>query len=101
MERRVEIGLLRSLGASSRQLAALLMTETALVSAAGGALGWLIGGASAALVRGQTFGQGGTFELILLPVALALALGIAFLGTLGPLRVALRLDPATVLRGQA
>jgi putative ABC transport system permease protein len=100
MERRVEIGLLRSLGASSRQLATLLMTETALVSLAGGTLGWLIGGASAALVRGRTFGQGGTFELLLLPLALGLALGVAFLGTLGPLRVALRLDPATVLRGQ-
>jgi ABC-type antimicrobial peptide transport system permease subunit len=36
---------------------------------------------------------------LLLPVALLLALVVATLGTLGPLRVALRLDPATVLRG--
>ncbi|MBI1797219.1 MAG: ABC transporter permease [Candidatus Eisenbacteria bacterium] len=100
MERRVEIGLLRSLGASSRQLAALLMTETALISCAGGALGWLVGGASAALVRGSTFGAGAAFEQLLLPVAIGLALGVAFLGTIGPLRLALRLDPATVLRGQ-
>jgi hypothetical protein len=35
VERRVEIGLLRSLGATARQLAALLMAETALVSLAG------------------------------------------------------------------
>jgi len=50
-------------------------------------------------VRGQTFGQGGAFEPLLLPLSLALALGVAFLGTLAPLRMALRLDPATVLRG--
>lgn len=100
VERRVEIGLLRSLGASSRQLATLLVAETALISLAGGLLGWLVGGASAALVRDSTFGQGGTFEPLLLPVALALAVAIAVLGTIGPLRLALRLDPATVLRGQ-
>jgi putative ABC transport system permease protein len=99
MERGVEIGLLRSLGATSRQLCTLLMGETMLVSLAGGALGWLLGSLAAAAVRGQTFGQGGALEPLLLPLSLGLALGVAFLGTLAPLRMALRLDPATVLRG--
>jgi putative ABC transport system permease protein len=99
IERGVEIGLLRSLGATSRQLAMLLLGETALISLAGGALGWLLGGRAAALVRGQTFGTGGALEPLLLPLSLALALGVAFFGTLGPLRMALRVDPATVLRG--
>lgn len=100
VERGVEISLLRSLGASSRQLAALLMGETALVSLAGGAAGWLLGSLAAAAVRGRTFGEGGVIEPLLLPLALALALAVAIIGTLGPLRVALKLDPATVLRGQ-
>jgi putative ABC transport system permease protein len=100
VERGVEIGLLRSLGATSRQLAALLMGETALVSLAGGATGWLLGSLAAAAVRGRTFGEGGVFEPLLLPLALVLALFVAFVGTLGPLRMALKLDPATVLRGQ-
>jgi ABC-type antimicrobial peptide transport system permease subunit len=38
-------------------------------------------------------------EPLLLPLALVLAFGVACLGTLGPVRLALRLDPATVLRG--
>jgi putative ABC transport system permease protein len=100
VERRVEIGLLRSLGATSRQLAALLMGETALVSLAGGAAGWVLGSLAAALVRGRTFGEGSVVEPILLPLALSVALAVAFFGTLGPLRMALRLDPSTVLRGQ-
>ncbi len=100
VERGVEIGLLRSLGATSRQLAALLMGETTLVSLAGGAIGWLLGSVAAALVRGRTFGEGSLLEPILLPVALSVALAVAFLGTLAPLRMALRLDPSTVLRGQ-
>ena len=99
MERAVEIGLLRSLGATSRQLGTLLMGETALVALAGGTLGWLLGSLAAAAVRGTTFGSGGALEPLLLPLSLALSLGVAFFGTLGPLRMALRLDPATVLRG--
>ena len=99
VERGADIGLLRSLGASSRQLAALLMGETVLVSLAGGATGWLLGSLAAAAVRGRTFGEGGMLEPLLLPLALALALAVAIIGTLGPLRMALRLDPATVLRG--
>ena len=100
IERSVEIGLLRSLGATARQLAALLMAETALVSLAGGAAGWLLGSLAAALVRGRTFGAGTVLEPLLLPLALVLALAVALAGTLAPLRVALRLDPATVLRGR-
>jgi len=100
VERGVEIGLLRSLGATSRQLAALLMGETALGSRAGGAAGWLLGSRAAARVRGRTFGEGSVAEPILLPLALSVALAVAFFGTLAPLRMALRLDPATVLRGQ-
>jgi len=99
VERSVELGLLRSLGASARQIAALLLGETMLISLAGGALGWAIGSLGAAAIRGQTFGAAAPPQLILLPVALALALAVAFLGTLGPLRLALRLDPAAVLRG--
>jgi putative ABC transport system permease protein len=100
VERGVEIGLLRSLGATTRQLAALLMGETVLVSLAGGAAGWLLGSLAAAAVRGRTFGEGGMLEPLLLPLALVLALAVAVIGTLGPLRLALKLDPATVLRGQ-
>jgi putative ABC transport system permease protein len=100
VERRVEIGLLRSLGATSRQLATLLLGETLLVSLAGGAAGWLLGSLAAALVRGRTFGEGSIMEPVLLPLALSVALAVAFLGTLAPMRMALRLDPSTVLRGQ-
>jgi putative ABC transport system permease protein len=100
VERGVELGLLRSIGASSSQIAFLLFAETALVSLAGGVLGWTIGTASAAAIRGQTFGGGAaSFPALLLPLALVLSLVVAVIGTVGPLRMALRLDPAAVLRG--
>lgn len=99
VERRAEIGLLRTLGATSRQLTALLLGETALISVAGGVVGWLLGSLAAVAMRGHTFGGSNLVEPLLLPLALALSFGVACLGTLGPMRIALRLDPATVLRG--
>ncbi len=99
VERRVELGLLRSLGAGSAQIASLLLAETLLVALTGGALGWALGIAAAAAIRGDTFGTASPVPAILLPIALLVALAVGLIGTLGPLRLALRLDPATVLRG--
>ena len=99
VERSVELGLLRSIGASSPQIAALLLGETLLVSLAGGITGWALGIAGAAAIRGETFGTGSTLSPLLLPLAVVLAVVVAAVGTIGPLRMALRLDPAQVLRG--
>ena len=99
VERRAELGLLRALGATSGQIASLLLGETLLVSLGGGALGFLLGVGGAALIRGHTFGRAVDFPALLFPVALVLSLALALAGTLGPLRLALRVDPARVLRG--
>lgn len=98
-ERATELALLRAVGASPQQLASLLLGETVLVSLAGGALGWVIGSLAAALLRGGGFTGAGAFHALLLPLSLTIGLGVGLAGTLVPLRVALRLDPARVLRG--
>jgi putative ABC transport system permease protein len=99
VERGVELGLMRALGASAPQIAVLLLGETVLVSLLGGALGWGLGSAGAAAIRGHTFGTVVPVQPLLLPLALVLSLALAVVGTLAPLRLALRIDPATVLRG--
>lgn len=99
VERRGELALLRALGASPRALASLLLGESLLVAVAAGVAGWLLGALAAGMIRAQSFGSAPVAQPLLLPLALALAAVVALLGTLGPLRVALRIDPATVLRG--
>jgi putative ABC transport system permease protein len=99
VERAREFGLMRAMGATSTQLASLLLAETLLVSLVGGALGWLAGTGAAALIRGDAFAAPASAQPLLLPAALAVAAGVALAGTLGPLRLALRLDPVQVLRG--
>ncbi len=99
VERAREFGLMRAMGATSGQLATLLLAETLLVSLLGGALGWVLGTGAAALIRGDAFAAPASAQPLLLPAALAVAAGVALAGTLGPLRLALRLDPVEVLRG--
>lgn len=99
VERRGELALLRALGASPRALASLLLGESLIVALAAGVAGWLLGALAAGMIRTQSFGGASAAQPLLLPLAIALAAAVALLGTLGPLRVALRIDPATVLRG--
>jgi putative ABC transport system permease protein len=98
MERAREFGLMRALGATSSQLATLLLVETLLVSLAGGALGWLAGTGAAVLIRGEAFAT-------LRPPSRCCCRLARGGGARGPrghtrtLRIALRMDPVEVLRG--
>ena len=98
VERAPELGLLRALGASGGQIAALLLGETLVVALPGGALGWLIGSLAAGAIRGEAFGASAPLHPLLLPLAVGAALALTFFGTLGPLRLAMRLDPVAVLK---
>lgn len=97
VERAAEFGLMRSLGAGSLEITWLLLAETGLVSLAGGWIGWALGTGAAALIRGGAFAGAAASPVLLLPVALTVALVVGVLGTLVPLRVALRMDPVEVL----
>jgi putative ABC transport system permease protein len=98
VERSTELALLRAIGASPRQLAGLLVGETALVSLCGGVVGWALGSLAAEAMRGAAPGAA-TFQPVLLPLALAIGAAVGILGTLAPLRLALRIDPARLLHG--
>lgn len=98
VERAPELGLLRALGATGPHIAALLLGETLVVALPGGALGWLLGSLAAGAIRGEAFGAHSPLHLLLLPLAVGAALGLALLGTIAPLRLALRIDPVQVLR---
>jgi putative ABC transport system permease protein len=106
LERRGEIGLMRSLGASKGAIALLFYAETGLLAIFTGALGYLIGSGLAAWLGARIFtGDGGAAEAILnpvlLPVVVALALIVAIAGSTPSIRAALRLDPSAILRADA
>jgi putative ABC transport system permease protein len=111
LERRAEIGLMRSLGASKGRIASLFYAEAGLLAIGGGTCGYIAGSLLAAVLTAKIFGEptGITlhtalthaFNPVLLPVVLALALLVAIAGSTASIRGALRMDPSAVLRANA
>lgn len=106
LERRGEIGLMRSLGASKGAIAFLFYAETGLLAILAGTLGYLAGSSLAAWLGSRIFrGDGGAPEAILIPVLLpvvvALALAVAIAGSTPSIRTALRMEPSAILREDA
>jgi putative ABC transport system permease protein len=113
LERRAEIGLMRSLGAAKSSIALLFYAETALLALIAGTLGYLLGSTLAAFLGARIFAGdapaatthlaaiAAAFNPVLLPVVVGLALLVAIAGSTPSIRTALRLDPAAILRSDA
>lgn len=99
-ERTSEIGLLRAMGATRRQVQTLFMVESAALAAVGGAAGVAVGLGLAALLREVVPGLPvrTPAEYVLAALAVSLATGIAS-GVL-PARRAASLDPVDALRAE-
>lgn len=99
LERRREIALLRALGAAPRDVVRLLGAEAAVIGLLGGLAGWAIGLVFAGLIGRQVFHSAVAPRWDVVPVVLAMALAVAGLASIGPIRSALAADPATALKG--
>jgi putative ABC transport system permease protein len=101
LERRNEVGLMKSMGASNMAVASLFLTEAGLLAVIGGLIGFLIGTIVAHRVGESVFRS----SIDVHPVVLALVISTSFLvtvlGSAGAVRKAMQLDPAVVLRGDA
>ncbi len=107
LERRNEIGLMRSLGASRAAIAGLFYAETGLLALLFGTLGYLLGSGLAAWLGARIFSNGPsdpTGHLLnptLLPITVGIALLVALAGSTPSIRAALNMDPSAVLRADA
>jgi putative ABC transport system permease protein len=100
LERRGEIGIMKAIGATNAIVAGVFLAEQMMLAMAGGAMGFVLGAGLARELGASVFGAPAPPRMILLPVALGLAAIVAILGSLVPLRRAVRLDPAPILRGE-
>lgn len=98
IERRPEIGLMKALGADNGQVALLFMAEAGLIGLFGGTLGYLAGVQVARVAGAAVFGTSPSANLVLLPVTLAIALIVALLSSVLPVRSAVRVQPATLMK---
>jgi putative ABC transport system permease protein len=98
LERRAEIGLFKSLGATDARVAMLLLLEAGVLGLVGGIAGYLLGSVLAWRVGLAVFGIPVGVHLVMLPVCLGLALAVTLVGSVFPLGRALKVSPAVVLR---
>jgi putative ABC transport system permease protein len=101
LERRQEVGLMKSLGATSGRIAMLFVTEASLLAVAAGIVGFALGNVIARYIGSSVFGSAINATLVLLPIVVFLALLVTIGGSAAAIRRALRLDPVMVLRGGA
>lgn len=102
MERRGEIGLMRSLGASKGAIALLFYAESASLAIMAGIIGYFAGSGLAWWLGRRIFPDDGAapvLNFVLLPVVVAVALLVALGGSTPSIRAALRTNPADTLRG--
>jgi len=100
LERQVEIGVMKAIGATNARVTTLFLAEHLMLALIGGAVGYAMGTVLAWFLGASVFGTPASPELILLPIVLALAAMVALIGGLIPLRRIAHFDPAPILRGE-
>jgi putative ABC transport system permease protein len=100
LERRVEIGIMKAIGASNSLVSGIFLAEQLMLAVIGGAIGYVCGAVLARMLGVSVFGSPAPVNLVLLPIILGIAAAVAIIGSLIPLRRAAKLDPAPILKGE-
>ena len=100
IERQKEIGLMKSIGAENRKIAALFLTEAAIIGIIGGVLGYYIGIELAQFIGMRVFDSSISPRLIVLPIIIGISLFITLFASALPVRRAVKIEPVVVLRGE-
>ena len=99
-ERRREIGLRKALGASDSSIRSEFLGEGMFLGGLGGLLGGILGFVFAQVVSMNVFGSSISFKPLLLPVTIIVSMAVAAVSCQLPIRRAVAIDPAIVLKGE-
>jgi putative ABC transport system permease protein len=100
-ERRVEVGLMKALGAGNFAVSAIFFAEALLLALAGGIAGFSAGALLARQIGRSIFASPISIDPVLFPVILAIAVFVTFAGSAAAIRRAVKFDPVFALRGEA
>jgi len=99
LERRREIALMKALGATRADVIRLFAAESLVIGALGSVLGWLLGVFFAQVIGRQVFHSAVGLRWDVPFVVLGLGMAVAAVAGLGPIRLALSVEPAPALKG--
>lgn len=94
-----EIGIMKSIGADSIKIIMVFLSEGVIIGFIGGLLGYGLSIGTSKFIGLKVFGTGLEQSALLLPVAIGSSLLISIIGSLLPIRRALKIKPAIVLKG--
>ena len=100
MERRKEIGMIKAVGGENLQVAFLFVGEAASIGLVGGIIGFLGGTGLARVIGTSVFTTAINPQMIVFPITVIIALGVALLGSIIPVSRAISTNPVVVLRGE-
>jgi len=99
MERRKDVGLMKSLGGSISRIVGIFLAEVGVLGAAGGFVGTFLGAALAYWMGLRVFGTAISPRWEVFPVTISLMIVVTLAGAL-PLRMLGNVKPAEILRGE-
>jgi len=100
IERKKEIGLMKSVGAENKKIVALFLGEATIIGIAGGILGYIIGFVLSQFIGMSVFNTTISSRIEVLPIAIGISVGVSLLASILPVRRATKVEPAIVLRGE-
>jgi putative ABC transport system permease protein len=99
-ERRVEVGLMKALGAGDLAVSAIFFAEALLLAIIGGIAGFSAGALLARQIGHSIFNSRIAIEPVLFPIIIAIAVFVTFAGSAAAIRRAVKFDPVFALRGE-
>ncbi|MFH2503945.1 FtsX-like permease family protein [Klebsiella indica] len=99
-ERASEFALQKALGASNGDITRQMLLETSIITLAAVVCGWMLGYLLAQLLGLTVFNASISLRLPVLPITLILSLLVALLAAIVPVRRAVSVEPAKVLKGE-
>ncbi len=100
IERRKEIGLMKSIGAENRKIMTLFLSEATLIGIIGGLLGYGVGFILSQFIGMSVFSTSISPTVEVIPIVIGISVGVSLLASILPVRKAVNVEPAIVLRGE-
>ena len=100
MERRKEIGLKKAIGANNKSIAKEFLAEGLVLGIIGGIIGVFCGLIFAQVISSNVFGRSIIIEFYLIPSTILISAIVTVIACLIPVKRALDVEPALVLRGE-
>ena len=100
IQRRKEIGIMKAIGASNKEIAKLFLTEATVFGVLGGVLGLVLGFSLAQVIGLTVFSTSMVLPPVVIPLTVGCACLVTWVASSKPVMQAVSVEPAITLRGE-